>query len=304
MTKGIATDDWCRRVTQVDSEQVVGGWLRQIGATDRRPVGKRRKGEKQNQGPPDWVINYRGGTIAVEVTLLRSEKNDWSRRMEIGVENSLCELVKKVSLEYGSPLTWHVVCEYAPEQPPKTMGVGKWEHRALAILRSAASAAPVHLEERLLFKDKIRDNGWGVDLYVTAVPAKENSGLVQVSNGQGELVSPAMVENASAAIECKTKKVRDSMARGERSQHYDKWWLVLDDELLMVPDLQDDEWEDIDCEIRRCPGIDTWSKVVLVSRFQPVHTTQPMNRWYHAFFEDTAHPPLPPCPAWGSYTRE
>ena len=156
----------------------------------------------------------------------------------------------------------------------------------------------------MLFKDKIRDHGWGVDLYVTAVPAKENSGLVQVSNGQGELVSPAMVENASAAIEHKTKKVRDSMARGDNSRLYDKWWLVLDDELLMVPDLQDDEWKGIDSEMRRCPGIDTWSKVVLVNRFQPDFTTGATNTWYHAFSEDAAHPPVPPCPAWGSYTRE
>ena len=304
MAQRTAMEGWCRQVMHVDSEHVVGAWLRQIGATDRRPVGKKRKGEKQTQGPPDWLVNYGGETIAVEVTLVRDNKDGWPRDMEMAVEKKLCELVEQASLEHGSPLAWQVVCEYAPELPAEMMGTGTWEQRALGILRRAASAAPILLEELMLPKDRIRDHGWGVGLCVIAGPAAENSGLVQVSNGRGHLVGTAMVENASAAIELKTKKVRNSRARGESSQLYDKWWLVLDDELLMVPDLQDDEWKGIDSEIRRCPGIDTWSKVVLVSRFQPVHTTQPMNRWYHAFSGDTTHPPLPPCPAWGSSARE
>ena len=55
---------------------------------------------------------------------------------------------------------------------------------------------------------------------VIAAPAQENSGLVQVSNGQGDLVNKAVIENASSAIENKVRKLRDSIARGERSQLY------------------------------------------------------------------------------------
>ena len=293
-------DGWCRRVEHVDSEQVVPNWFRQIGATDPCFVG-----DKGKQGPPDWVIHYEGNTIAVEVTLLRDETKGWPRAMEIGIENKLCELVEKVSREHGSPLAWHVLCEYAPEQPRRTMRTGKWANRALEILRSAASAAPVQLmDRRLLAKDKTRDYGWGVFLDVIAAPAKENSALVQVSIGQGDLVNKAVIKNASSAIKHKVKKLRDSIARGERSQLYDNWWLVFDDELVMVPILENDEWKSIDEEIRGCPGIDAWSKVVLVSRFQPVDTTRPTNKWYHAFWEDPGHPPLPPSPAWGSYAQD
>ena len=99
----IAMDRWCRRIEHVDSEQVVRSWFRQIGATDLRFVG-----DKGKQGPPDWVINYRGDTIAVEVTLLRDEKNGWPRAVEMAVENKLCELVEKVSREHGSPVAWQV----------------------------------------------------------------------------------------------------------------------------------------------------------------------------------------------------
>lgn len=292
-------DGWCRRIEHVDSEQIVRSWFRQIGATDLRFVGDKRK-----QGPPDWVINYRGDTIAVEVTLLRDEKSGWRRDVEVAVENKLCELVEKVSHEHGSPLAWQVLCEYAPKQPPRTMGAGKWEDRALAILRSAPSAAPVHLMDRLLAEEQTRGYGWGVFLDVIAVPAKENSGLVQVSIGQGDLVDKTVIENTSSAIDLKGKKVRNSIARGERSQLYDRWWLVFDDELVMVPVIQGNEWERIDGEVRACPGIDAWSKVVMVSRFQPVDTARELNRWYHALWEDAGHAPLPPSPAWGTYTQD
>lgn len=297
---GIAMDRWCTRVEHVDSEQVVRNWFRQIGATDPCFVG-----EKGKQGPPDWVINYRGHTIAVEVTLLHDEKNGWTRAREIGVEETLRGLVERVSCEHGSPLAWQVSCEYDPEQPPRTMRTGKWEDSALGILRSAASAAPVCLmDRRLLPEKKARDHGWGVYLNVVARPASKNSGLVQVSSGLGERGNKAVIENASSAIEHKVKKLRDSIARGERSQLYDDWWLVFDDELVMVPILGDDEWKSIDEEIQGCPGIDLWSKVVLVNRFQPGDTTRPTNKWYHAFWEDPGHPPLPPSPAWGSYAQE
>ena len=115
-------DGWCRQVEHVDSEQEVPNWFRQIGATDP----PRFVGDKGKQGPPDWVIRYEGNTIAVEVTLLRDEKKGWPRAMEMGIENKLCELVEKVSWEHGSPLAWQVSCEYAPEQPRRTMRTGKW----------------------------------------------------------------------------------------------------------------------------------------------------------------------------------
>ena len=214
----------------------------------------------------------------------------------MAVENKLCELVEKVSREHGSPVAWQVLCEYAPKQPARTMGAGKWENRALGILRGAASAAPVHLMDRLLAEEKTRGYGRGVFLDVIAAPAEENSGLVQVSNGQGDLVDKVVIENTSSAIELKVKKVRASIGRGERSQFYARWWLVFDDELVMVPVIQGDEWESINGAVRACPGIDAWSKVVLVSRFQPVDTTRVMNRWYHTFWEDAGHAPLPPSP--------
>jgi hypothetical protein len=290
---------WCRRVEHVDSEQVVRNWFRQIGATDPRFVG-----DKGEQGPPDWVIRYEGNTIAVEVRLLRDEQNGWPRHVEMGIEDKLCKLVEQVSREHGSPLAWQVWCEYAPEQPRRTMKASKWENRALRILRSAASAAPVPRTDRLLAKEKTRDYGWGVFLEVIAAPAKQNSGLVQVSVGQGHLVNKSVIENASSAIDHKAKKLRGSIDRGERSRLYDNWWLVFDDELVRVPILEDDEWKSIHQEIRGCLGIEAWSKVVLVNRFQPRDTTRPTNKWYHALWEDPGHAPLPPSPAWGSVEQE
>ena len=292
-------DGWFRRVEHVDSEQVVLNWFQQIGATDPCFVG-----DKGKQGPPDWVVRYAGNTISVEVTLLRDEQNGWPRAVEMGIEDKLCELVEKVSREHGSPLAWQVWCEYAPEQPRRTVRADRWESRALGILRNAASAGPVSRTERLLAEEKTRDYGWGVFLEVIAAPAKQNSGLVQVSIGQGHLVNKSVIENASSAIDHKVKKLRDSIARSERSQLYDNWWLVFDDELVMVPILEDDEWKSIDQEIERCPGIEAWSKVVLVNRFQPRATTRPTNKWYHAFWEDPDHAPLPPSPAWGSFAQE
>ena len=286
-------DRWCQYREFPDSEEVLGDWLRQIGATELCHMGG-----KSSPGPPDWVINYKDHTIAVEVTLLPDKQNRWPHKKEIGVERRLCRLVEKVSREHDSPLRWLVQCEYDPKQPPSAMGRGKWEDRALKTLREAAREAPTSLQDRpLLPQGKARR--WGVSLSVFARPAKENSGHVQVSSGVGSLVSQTLIERATSAIEEKAKKVRGSIARGERAQCYYKWWLVFNDEVLFVPAIAVHEWKIVDDAIHACSGISAWSKVVLVNRFQPRHTAQPMNKWHRAFFEDPADPPLPHSPAWG-----
>ena len=58
-----------------DSEIPVEEWLRQIGATNIRYTGG------LSQGPPDFVIEYCGEEIAVEVTLLHDVEG-WGRTTE------------------------------------------------------------------------------------------------------------------------------------------------------------------------------------------------------------------------------
>ena len=288
-------DRWCRRIPHVDSEQVVSNWFRQIGATDPCHVG-----QSENQGPPDWVINYSGHTIAVEVTLLHNKKEGWSRTVEISVEDKLCRFVERVTSEHGSPLIWQVECEYDPNPSTEPMKPGKWENRALEILRRAAAKAPVSLKEiRLLPGKNISNYRWGVFLNVVAVPTRKNIGCVQVTSREGEIVKDMVIANASSSIKKKAEKVRKSIARGERSRCYEDWWLVFDDEVIRVPGLHANEWKCIDKEIQECTGIDVWRKVVLVNRFQPGAAARPTSRWYHAFWEEAGHPPLPPSPPWG-----
>ena len=206
-------DRWCKCREFPDSEKVVGDWLRQIGATELRHMGG-----KSRPGPPDWVINYKGHTIAVEVTLLTNKQNRWPHDMKIGVERKLCRLAEKVSREHGSPLRWLVQCEYDPKQPRSAMGPGKWEDRALKTLREAAREAPTFLQDRPLLPQG-KACRWGVSLSVFAWPAKENTGRVQVSSGVGSLVSQTLIERATSAIEEKAKKVRDSIASAPSMLH-------------------------------------------------------------------------------------
>ena len=71
------------------SEIPGGEWLVQVEATDIKYTGDRGP-------PPDFVINYGGETIAVEVTLLHDQEG-WPRAIEKAVERDLQRVIEEVS---------------------------------------------------------------------------------------------------------------------------------------------------------------------------------------------------------------
>lgn len=263
------------------SEHSIKDWLEQIGATEIQFVGGESEG-----GPPDYTIQYVGEQIGVEVRLL-DDITGWPRNKRMAFEKELKCLIEEVAQEKDAP-RWHTCCEYDPKETqlprPECMA---WKEKVRKALRTKGTG-----EEIELLSPKIR-RGRGVRL--TLKPANNEGSFVGASVDEGDLVAQTLGDRVVACVKEKTNKVQ----RGNRSHRHLLWWLVFDDEILLVPIgvLGADERAAIKAKVRACNGREQWSKIVIVSRFQTVPASQKFSRQFCALWEDPQHPPLPPSPA-------
>ena len=264
-------------MVQKGSEISAREWLEQIGATKIRFVGN-------GGGPPDFLIEYVGETIAVEVTRLLHYEG-WERDEEIAFERELQTLIEAVWMEGDSTPRWHVRCEYDPREPcpPKEM----WIEHAREALRTAG---PEGGEYQLLAPETIRGRGVNLEL----LPASNEGSFSGVSTDKGLEVVGTLIERIIDCVSAKAGKI----ANGKRSKNYSRWWLVLDDEVLIAPVgvLTADERAKIEERIQGCDDRERWSKIVLMSRFQTTPPPPIREKWFYAPWEDPRHPPLPASP--------
>ena len=251
-------------------------WLGQIGATGIFYTGAAGT-------PPDFVIDYRGDSIAVEVTLLH-DQDGWPREVEKAVERNLRRLIEEASNEVEDSPNWHVWCEYDPEQPAGSMGDGAWKERARKLLRRPGPGG----EFQLLSAARVRRRG----VILRLVPASLTGTLHPVCADMGGLVVAPLIERIAAEVRSKTGKVQKAPG------HYDRWWLVFDDDMLMAPFsmLSPAERREIETAVRESDGSNQWSKIVLISRYQLTPPPPQQDKWFHALWEDERSPPLPASP--------
>ena len=80
-----------------ESETSAEQWLRRIGATAIRFLG-----DKREDGPPDYVIEYAGEEVAVEVMLVHHH-DGWGNEKEIAFGRKLHDFISEVLRDENAP---------------------------------------------------------------------------------------------------------------------------------------------------------------------------------------------------------
>ena len=260
-----------------DSEIPIKKWLEQIGATEIEFVGGDSKG-----GPPDYVITYKGERVAVEVSLLH-ESRGWDRETEHSFERELKQLIEEEAKKGGGKLRWYSSCEYDPQQPQTSISDREiWKKNACKALNVPGMGG----EFQLLPDEKVVGRG----VVLILIPAGNEGCFSGIAVDEGCIVAQTLAEQVASNVKKKSGKVQ----RGERSQEYDRWWLVFDDEVLITPvgALMVSERIEVERKIRECEGREQWSKIITVSRFQVNEAPPESSKWFHALWEDPCHPSL------------
>ena len=194
----------------------------------------------------------------------------WPREQRVAFERALEGVVDSIKNERGMP-RWHVRCEYDPSErrPPKPRG--EWVERVRSALRRPGAGGEIQL-----VPDASRV---GRGVVVEYLPAGNDGSFSGVSEDMGIFVAGTASTRIAACVGQKARKVR----KGARAQNYSRWWLLLEDEVVIVHDALGDEWSVVEDSVRCCEGIDQWSKVVLLSRYTGEST---------AVYERPGDPPL------------
>ena len=227
------------------SETRAREWLERV-ASDVRFVG-------DGEGPPDFVVDFRGDEVAVEVMRMLDGEG-WPRDQRVAFERALGAVVDGVRSESGAP-RWHVRCEYDPSErrPPKPRG--EWVERVRDALRRTGAGGEIQL-----VPDASRV---GRGVVVEYYPAGNDGSFSGVSEDMGIFVAGTASTRIAACVGEKARKVR----KGTRARSYSRWWLLLEDEVVIVHDALGEEWSVVEDSVQGCEGIDQWNKVVLLSRY-------------------------------------
>lgn len=258
------------------SELTIEEWLEEIGATDICFVGG-------GEGPPDFLVRYAGELVAVEATRLQSS-DGWREDRRCAFERQLGNLIAEVYGKRADTPRWHARCEYDPREPgPPGQHCKEWQEVVRQALESKGQRVRVHLVSRRKRK------GRGVRLKLYAA-SKEGS-FTGVEVDRGSIVAAELADRIPVVVSEKTGKVQS----GPRARNYERWWLVLDDEILMVgmEVLQPAERSNIKTEVRRATGREQWSKIIIVSRFHGVSASTREPKKFFPLWEDPEHPALP-----------
>ena len=253
------------RIGPRGSEVPVGIWLETIGAIDVRYVGA-------GEGPPDYLLQFGGDEVAVEVTRMLDSRG-WPEKQRVAFERALATVVETVAKEKGAP-RWHAWCEYDPSmrRPPKAPG--EWRPVVEENLRTPGPGGEIQL-----IPDGSRV-GRGVVLGYT--PAGNAGSFTGVRQDMGIRVAGTVANRIADVVAIKAQKVRN----GARARAFPRWWLVLDEEIVIVHPILGREWTYVEDHVRFCEGIEQWNKVVLYSRFT--------GSW-RAIHERGGEPALPVC---------
>ena len=104
------------------------------------------------------------------------------------------------------------------------------------------------VEVQLLSAEDMRGRG----IVLTLLRASNEGSFNGVDEDEGMMVGSVLEERIRACVKEKTGKV----AQSARAQQYDRWWLVLDDEVLVAPKrvMRKDEQRHIEDSVRTCTG--------------------------------------------------
>ena len=213
----------------------VGNWLGTVGANHVRFVG-------DGEGPPDYVVQFGGDEVAVEVTRMM-DCEGWPENQRIAFERDLAAVVKIVEMEEDAP-RWHTWCEYDPRvpRPPKTNGA--WRKLVKERLRASGSGGAVQLIPN--------GSRVGRGVVLSYMPAGNAGGFAGVSIDTGNRPAGTVDDRIVDVVASKSRKVR----KGLRAQAYTRWWLVLDEEIVFVHLILGREWVCVEERVRVCEGVE------------------------------------------------
>ena len=264
-----------------DSEQIVRPWFDQVGVVEISYVGN-------EPGTPDFVGRHDGECIAVEVTrLLPSE--GWGLTKERAFAARLRALVAQVYREAPDGPRWQVLCEYDPAQPCPSPRSSDWKTEVRRALSAPGPGGAFQLVP------PNRRHGYGLELHLTPMPPggafghlpEHDPALVASSLGS------APVEELLLALPRVIAEKSSNLRSRSRYLSCDRWWLVLDDDILLAPSsfLTVAEKDRVSRRVAECPDIALWSKVILCNRRQPTPPPDPAPGWFWAIWECRAHRP-------------
>ena len=230
------------------SELVVRDWLEQRpDIEDVRYVGD------AGEGPPDFLARFHGVEVAIEVTRMPLD-DGWSEHRRIAFEKELCRVVQSVKDDPHAP-RWHVTCRIDPRQPRPPRRNGDWRERLREALSNGSAPGSLQL---MAESERVRE-GVVVDYF----PASNDGSLPAANQLGGYSVVGAGSTRILDEVRAKALKV----GRSRRAREHADWWLVLDDDVVIVHgQLDAGEWRQIRDVVAASDRIDAWSKVILVSR--------------------------------------
>ena len=161
----------------------------------------------------------------------------WPREQRVAFERELEGVVDGIKHERGTP-RWHVSCEYDPRElrPPKPGG--EWAESVRNALRRPGAGGEIQL-----VPDASRV---GRGVVVKYLPTGNNGSFSGVSEDKGISVAETASTRIAACVRQKAQKVRE----GTRAQNYSRWWLLLEDEVVIVHDALGEEWSVVKNNIR------------------------------------------------------
>ena len=268
------------------SEAAVHSWFDQIGVVDLEHVGN-------EPGPPDFVGRYDNECVAVEVSRLLPS-DGWELKKEMAFAARLRTLVADVYREAPDGPRWHVLCEYDPVQACPPRQSTDWESEARRALSTPGPGGTFPLIP------PNRQKRYGLELHLTPMPPSAAFGHLRehepdlVTSALGSARVQELVSALPRVIAEKAFKVRSRT----RYLSCDRWWLVLDDDILIAPSsiLTSSERAEVSRRVAECPDTGTWSKVILYNRRQPTAPPELAPGWFWTIWEYSAHAPLPASP--------
>ncbi len=259
-------------------------WLEQIEMKKIMFVGL------DGEGPPDFTGEYLEEKIAVEACLLY-DKSVWGRTIETAVKEMLESLIREVGSEEGIGIHWLV--EYdEQDRPPKNTDRKSLKKQIKAVVRSVKSDGMWGREFSIRAQDKSDGRG------ITLVPVGQATNETTISGWGADtgqiLYGDELGMQIGALVSEKARKVRKS----ERARAFDRWWLILDDEVTFAMDILSPGSEPALLKhIREAEGFEMWSKIVLLSRMRDTVLPPDSPLWFKPLWEDPRCPPLPVSPS-------
>ena len=260
-------------------------WLKQIGMKRIMFVGL------VGEGPPDFTGEYLEEKVAVEACLFDNE-SVWGRRTETAVKEMLGSLILEVQSEEGIVPGFHWFCEYdEQDRPPKKTDRKSLKKKIREVVRSVETDGAWGREFRISAQDKSDGRG------ITLIPCGQATNETTI-NGWGAdagriLYDDELARQIADLVSEKARKVRKS----ERAQAFDRWWLILDDDVTFAMDIPSPSSESVFLKhIHEAEGFELWSKIVLLSRMRDTALPPDSPLWFKPLWEDSRCPPLPVSP--------